>query len=413
MSEAESANNGVYFLSLELENVRCFGKKQKLDLSDGNGNPARWTVILGDNGTGKTTLLEVLEKYSLLDFNGDVYSLPRNNCNKPELEYCFAFGNILKTIESSTPKKRTIDLEYSGTYFPIYAEEFFRGKKFNLYTYKATRKLGRNKQIEENNDELIDAEEWLLERHHAAKINPKFQKHFELVKDTLLRVLPNNTITDIEVCFPNPYIPKPRIGFLANGIQLPLSDLSLGYQSMITWIVDLVAHLFEQYPESTDPIAEPAVVLIDEIDLHLHPKWQREIMRYLSERFINTQFIVTAHSPLIVQAAEDENANIVVLQRKGDEVEIKQDFKAFHGWRVDQLLASDLFDNQPTRSDDYEEWMRERREILGKAHLTDADKIRLEELKVQMGNIPTAESPEDIEAMEFIRSTAKLLRAKK
>ena len=50
----------VYFLKLELENVRCFGEKAVLDLSDGNGNWKRWTVVLGDNGMGKTTLLQCL-----------------------------------------------------------------------------------------------------------------------------------------------------------------------------------------------------------------------------------------------------------------------------------------------------------------------------------------------------------------
>ncbi len=50
-----------YFLSLSLQNVRCFGgEEQTLDLSDGNGKPARWTILLGENGTGKTTLLQAL-----------------------------------------------------------------------------------------------------------------------------------------------------------------------------------------------------------------------------------------------------------------------------------------------------------------------------------------------------------------
>lgn len=47
-----------YFLSLTLENVRCFGPEQTLDLTDDDGTPAQWTVLLGDNGTGKTTLLQ-------------------------------------------------------------------------------------------------------------------------------------------------------------------------------------------------------------------------------------------------------------------------------------------------------------------------------------------------------------------
>ena len=50
----------AYFTSLEIENFLCFKDKQVLDLSDKNGNPARWTVILGDNGVGKTTLLRCL-----------------------------------------------------------------------------------------------------------------------------------------------------------------------------------------------------------------------------------------------------------------------------------------------------------------------------------------------------------------
>ncbi|MHC5542741.1 AAA family ATPase [Singulisphaera rosea] len=49
-----------YFLSLTLSNVRCFGEPQTLDLSDGQGGPARWSILLGENGTGKTTLLQVL-----------------------------------------------------------------------------------------------------------------------------------------------------------------------------------------------------------------------------------------------------------------------------------------------------------------------------------------------------------------
>src|ERR1044072_1226015 len=50
----------VYFTSLELENVRCFGTPQKLDLTDGHGRPAQWTLLIGDNGVGKTSLLQCL-----------------------------------------------------------------------------------------------------------------------------------------------------------------------------------------------------------------------------------------------------------------------------------------------------------------------------------------------------------------
>jgi len=55
------SREAAYFLSLSLENVRCFGPKQTLDLSDGHGKPARWTIILGLNGTGKTTLVRMID----------------------------------------------------------------------------------------------------------------------------------------------------------------------------------------------------------------------------------------------------------------------------------------------------------------------------------------------------------------
>jgi hypothetical protein len=68
---AETPAEGMYFLSLTLENARCFGAKQTLDLSNGKGQPARWTILLGNNGTGKTTVLQALA----------LPTLPIRHCN--------------------------------------------------------------------------------------------------------------------------------------------------------------------------------------------------------------------------------------------------------------------------------------------------------------------------------------------
>ena len=64
-----------------------------------------------------------------------------------------------------------------------------------------------------------------------------------------------------------------------------LRELGYGYQTTTSWLFDLSKKLFERYPDSDNPLKEPAIVLIDEIDLHLHPKWQRNIIKYLSEYF--------------------------------------------------------------------------------------------------------------------------------
>lgn len=57
-----------------------------------------------------------------------------------------------------------------------------------------------------------------------------------------------------------------------------IAELGFGYQTTLAWVVDLAARLTAAYPESDDPLGEPAVVLLDEIDLHLHPRWQRALL---------------------------------------------------------------------------------------------------------------------------------------
>jgi len=165
--------------------------------------------------------------------------------------------------------------------------------------------------------------------------------------------------------------------------------------------------MFDRYSESENPLAEPAVVLIDEIDLHLHPKWQRELIDYLTNLFPNTQFIVTTHSPLIVQAAAARDANIVVCRREGDHVVIDQSIEAVRGWRADQILTSDLFDLPSTRDTELE---KQRREILSKAKLTKADEKKLKTLSAELDDLRVMENPEDDKAMNIIRRAAAHLQ---
>jgi hypothetical protein len=95
-----------------------------------------------------------------------------------------------------------------------------------------------------------------------------------------------------------------------NDCELPVEELSDGYRSILSMTFDLIRQLvrvygFDQVFDPNDPtkIIAPGVVLIDEIDVHLHPTWQRRIGIWFREHFPKIQFIVTTHSPLICQAA--------------------------------------------------------------------------------------------------------------
>ena len=122
---------------------------------------------------------------------------------------------------------------------------------------------------------------------------------------------------------------------------VPMSALSPSYQATAGWVVDLAWRFLHWYPNSPDPLAEPAIVLIDEIEQHLHPRWQLRIMKDLSSLFQATQFIATTYSPLIVQVAE--TANLVLLRKREDDVEIVNNPGVSRDYRVDQILTGPMF----------------------------------------------------------------------
>jgi predicted ATP-binding protein involved in virulence len=426
----------MYFLSLEVENARCFGQKQKLDLSDGKGGWKPWTVLLGENGVGKTTLLQVLTDCNLVEniFNekgellfkylppGLFSSYIRDfNGIQINFEYC--------TIQTgNTFQAKKIKIEANGIFDKC--SDISNDDEFGLalFAYGANRRMKSNEMaprpphlesefpnivtLFSEEEFLGNAEEWLLRLHLAqafstGKLRKENHKLLSEVIKILINVLPD--ISSIEVLKPTEAGEQPRVFFETPYGRVFISQLGIGHRTMIAWIVDLAQRMFERYPNSPDPIAEPAVVLVDEIDLHLHPTWQRKLIGFLSERFKQTQFIVTAHSPLMVQAALDYDANVAVLRREGDHVVIENDVAdRLRGLRVDQILTT-VFGLMSARSPKLDALLEERERILSKPRLTKADSARLKELREEIGEMPTGERPEDIEAMDIIRRAAAAL----
>ena len=452
----EQETPAVYFRSIEVENVLCFKDKQVLNLSTPEGIPAQWTVILGDNGVGKTTLLRCLagmelHERSIVDnnyFEALVMLSPdymtswisnvRTNSNfikdstGIKIKVDIAYPALMKTLADKNLKLNTInnkeslvqvelDLVNFGSKMSS-IPEYSIPKNVVCFGYGASRNLGTTSLSEslkiENSrslfvegEALVNAEEWLLQtdysRKYAESENISGFQHasqFNQIVDVLKNILVD--IDDVRIRFIDDIPPHPRVEFKTPYGWVHINDLGLGYRTAIAWMVDLAVRMFRRYPNSPDPLAEPAIVLVDEIDLHLHPRWQRTIMSFLGDRFPNTQFIVTAHSPLVVQAAKD--ANIVLLRREGDHVIIDNNPTIIENWRVDQVLSS-VFELESDRPPHIEPLLKRREEILSQAHLTEADEAELKSLSQQIGALPTADNLRDIEAMDIIRRAAKLL----
>ena len=107
---------------------------------------------------------------------------------------------------------------------------------------------------------------------------------------------------------------------------------------------------------------------------------------------------------MVVQAAED--ANVILLERKGDTVVARQDFRDYNRWRIDQIYGSELFGYQNVRSDKITKLVEKKSAILAKANLTEKDKADLEKLNRKIGDLPTGRNSTEIEAMEIIKKAA-------
>ena len=434
----------AYFLSLTVENFRCFGPAQTLNLTRGDGRPAPWTIILGENGVGKTTLLQCLAAFQPQAYDLSKYRLEDDRIhftpNKANLHLLsvsqgmidvykenivfscdISVGDDLKTDKPRlTSHKLTARTTRGGIGFSVIHSDI---GSLICYGYGASRRMGKASLSEQRSEDttanlfsddvdLINAEEWLLQADYAASRAPKGSiraaQHRDQIIEVLKELLPDVTDVGFRVASETSIGP-PSVEFQTPYGWVRLKDLSLGYRTLLTWMVDLASRLFDRYPQSKNPLAEPAVVLVDEIDLHLHPRWQRTLLSFLSERFPNTQFIATAHSPLVVQAAQD--ANVVLLRREGDHVVIDNDVERIKNWRVDQILTSELFGLESARPPQMDAALEERQKILSKARLTKADEKRLAALEAQIGDLPTGETPADWQAMDVIRRAAELLKA--
>ena len=103
----------------------------------------------------------------------------------------------------------------------------------------------------------------------------------------------------------------PELVIDKNGRRLSIAQLSEGEKNTLLLVADLASRFGMANPSVADPLAGPGIVLIDEIDLHLHPTWQRALLPALGKTFPHCQFIVTTHSPQVLSRVPKNNVFIL------------------------------------------------------------------------------------------------------
>ena len=362
--------------SIDIKSFKCF-KNVSINCLNSENKTFQWTVLLGNNNTGKTSILKAIANLGASELpaisRGNIDSDSNSRKYVPFAFFNDEFGGELND-ESLVGCK--ISMSPDPNYFWRYnnsrvsvSDEWI--KPFQIYGYGVSRYPSQAKLTETVIDnsatlfspdkKLINLEEWLMQLDYASKNeNQLAVKRLYRVEELLCSGL-----------FPEIISFKMQSNeYLQNHVLFQTKDgwfrypqLGYGYQSMLSWVVDLCKKMFDRYPNSENPLAESAIVLVDEIDLHLHPKWQRDVIPFLSKVFPNIQFIVTTHSPLVLQSME--NVNLYVLRRDNDGVFAEKIPQTdFRGWTVEEILRDVMKMDDDIYSDLYQRYFREFEEGL-------------------------------------------------
>lgn len=427
----------MYIHKIKLTNIRGF-KSLDFDLKRPDGTYAGWTVFTGDNGSGKSTFLKALvmalvgpDTTRSLQPNLHHWVNARSGDHSAFIHLQVVSGSDdtsldggghppvkpfdvdLKLVKDgkqtelhNTTKKaknkkslpeRTIWSRNNAGWFSCGYGPFRRvfGASSEATEIMMARPTAPYATMFQEAASLSPADRWLKDLDHRASKDPNGRDSqvrnlvLKLLKDELM---PNEmTINRVDA----------DGLWLADreGVELSWSDMSDGYRAALALLIDIVRHLSAAHedeglqslvsPDSECPLCVYAtgVVLIDEIDAHLHPEWQREIGFWLKRHFPLIQFLVTTHSPIICQAADPNG--LFVLPEPGSDREphalSEEDYRKIIASRPDTILLTPAFGLDNTRSQQAVEARAEYSRLVAVRHavgkLNAAEQEKLEQLE--------------------------------
>jgi energy-coupling factor transporter ATP-binding protein EcfA2 len=249
---------------------------------------------------------------------------------------------------------------------------------------------------------LTESEQWFKEISARAALETNGEKNYEQLKEQVRSFLNSGLLpNDLRI---SQATMDAVILENDGGVRLPMRDLSDGVRSVYAFTLDLIHAFYDVYGsfelfkksenEEYWVVDKPGVVLIDEVEAHLHPKWQKTLSEWLMTRFPGVQFIVTTHSPLIVQAATPGGVYVLPLQDEGDRkprrlTDVEADKIRFG--KAEKILLGEAFGLQNTRSKWANEQIKHYQRLAAKqkqgVELSEEEKEKLGDLKGQMGLI--------------------------
>jgi AAA domain, putative AbiEii toxin, Type IV TA system/AAA domain len=346
----------MYITSFQIENIRSI---RQIDWELDGAQAPGWHVIIGDNGAGKSSLLRAVvlallgpteamalrqdwgtwlrggatQARVLVNLSADAAYDTFETKERPAKNALLPLGIVLE--EHAAGSRRAVELKkmarlryepsrhvwgtgagwFSASYGPF--RRFSGGDKDYEKTFYANPKLGRHLSVFGENVALTECLEWLKDLHFKTIENRPEGR----LLAPLTRFINQPGFLPHRARLKN--ISTEGVRFVdGNGCDVPVEQLSDGYRSILSMTFELIRQLSLAYgparvfdPKDPRRVVAPGVVLIDEVDAHLHPTWQRRVGLWFREHFPNVQFLVTTHSPLVCQAAD--HGTVFRLPRPG------------------------------------------------------------------------------------------------
>lgn len=308
---------------LQFEDFLCFRGLNRLFMGD-----SKEVYLVGENGDGKTLLLYLI----FLAFKG---AQMQKNFDVKDIGLALSWMN---KCQNELLGLDDLEQIYTLQSAPVFKNFYAYGTHRGLYASDSDDFMEPHgfMTLFNNNLKLIDPINWLKDLYLRSQNNEiRYENSFNSVSAILSSLLEDKVQVMVEgtdVCF------------IEKDYCLTLDMLSEGYRGVIIMACDLLARLMNNNGYNENVLDVAGVVLIDEICQHLHPRWQREIVSKLRGIFRNMQFIVTTHSPFVIQGASDDAVAFRVYRENGRAyISERYEIKEMRDMMLNTLATSSMF----------------------------------------------------------------------
>jgi predicted ATP-binding protein involved in virulence len=228
------------------------------------------------------------------------------------------------------------------------------------------------------------------------KVQAREGTAFEIPDLKAVRMAIINTVENVERIFFDGTPPRLKVALGShNGAAqvLELEQLSDGYRNLLAIVLDFARRLAQANPNWENPLEAPGVLLIDEIELHLHPRWQQTVIPKLRKVFPNTQLLVTTHSPQVLTTVQEKN--IFILKNQKLFSPNVGTYGSESNWVLEEVLQTDSRPPDNENADQIRELFR----LISSGALTEAS-LLMKKLTQSMG----VTEPALVEAETIIRN---------